>query len=396
MTPNAAIGRRPGRWLYLFPALLLVGAGWSASVHGETRLIGRDEYAGSDTDQYGSRRFRLVGPTAIVDTATGITRTVDPIEPSDPSDPDGLSDTGTLAERFAAADPGVSSPPVAVEPTREFSLERPVRLRSVAIGVDAAVIPIGVDASRAIQVPTRVDVAGWWSGGFVPGELGPVVMVGHRDSKDAAGLFAKLGDLAGGDLVEVERTDGATFVYRVDSVERVKKTGFPTERVYGSTSTSTLRLVTCGGSFNRSTGHYVDNVIVYATFVWIKGSEISVPWLAVRPIGWPIPPASTSSLPSTTMSPTSTTTTVPTTTVPTTTVPIATVTTSTIAVAQTTVSPTTSASVPTDQLTPSPTSTASPTPGEPPAETTTPTHDTAAGTTVPLASESAASVQQAM
>ncbi|GEM_PF-5169658 len=32
-----------------------------------------------------------------------------------------------------------------------------------------------------------------------------------------------------------------------------------------------LRLVTCGGAFDSSTGHFVDNVIVFATLVSITG-----------------------------------------------------------------------------------------------------------------------------
>lgn len=35
---------------------------------------------------------------------------------------------------------------------------------------------------------------------------------------------------------------------------------FPTALVYGAPSRSELRLVTCGGSFDQRTGHYVDNV----------------------------------------------------------------------------------------------------------------------------------------
>lgn len=42
---------------------------------------------------------------------------------------------------------------------------------------------------------------------------------------------------------------------------------FPTQLVYGNTKDAALRLITCGGSFNFSTGHYVDNIIVFASLV---------------------------------------------------------------------------------------------------------------------------------
>jgi hypothetical protein len=39
----------------------------------------------------------------------------------------------------------------------------------------------------------------------------------------------------------------------------------PTDAVYYPTLTSALRLVTCGGEFDHSSGHYRSNIIVFAT-----------------------------------------------------------------------------------------------------------------------------------
>ncbi len=47
-------------------------------------------------------------------------------------------------------------------------------------------------------------------------------------------------------------------------IEQHAKAEFPTESVYAPTAGAELRLVTCGGAFDRSSGHYVDNVIVFA------------------------------------------------------------------------------------------------------------------------------------
>jgi hypothetical protein len=67
--------------------------------------------------------------------------------------------------------------------------------------------------------------------------------------------------------VRIRRADGSTVTYGVEGVERWPKNRFPTGRVYGRTARSTLRLITCGGAFDKATGHYLDNVIVYATRV---------------------------------------------------------------------------------------------------------------------------------
>ena len=50
-------------------------------------------------------------------------------------------------------------------------------------------------------------------------------------------------------------------------VRRYPKDHFPTQLVYGNTDHAALRLITCGGSFDFSTGHYLDNVVVFATLV---------------------------------------------------------------------------------------------------------------------------------
>ena len=64
--------------------------------------------------------------------------------------------------------------------------------------------------------------------------------------------------------VLVDRADGSTVGFRVSGTQRVPKVDFPTDRVYGPTLEPSLRLVTCGGSFDRVRGTYQDNVIVYA------------------------------------------------------------------------------------------------------------------------------------
>lgn len=64
----------------------------------------------------------------------------------------------------------------------------------------------------------------------------------------------------------VRNDDAAGLSDCATSVALVPKTGFPTREVYGPTSYAALRLITCGGHYDRRTG-YADNVIVYAHLV---------------------------------------------------------------------------------------------------------------------------------
>jgi sortase (surface protein transpeptidase) len=140
----------------------------------------------------------------------------------------------------------------------------PVRIEIPAIGVRAPIIRLGLNPDRSLEVPKNYAETGWWSGGSRPGETGPAVIVGHVDSKTGPAVFYRLTELRRGEKIIVVRRDGTRVSFTVQGTERFPKDDFPTQRVYGRTDGPTLRLITCGGDFDSSTGHYVDNWIVYA------------------------------------------------------------------------------------------------------------------------------------
>jgi hypothetical protein len=116
-----------------------------------------------------------------------------------------------------------------------------------------------------MEVPPAADPVGWYAGSPTPGELGPAVLAGHVDWAGEPGAFAGLGGLLPGESVVVQRADGTVATFTVDRVEEHGKDDFPTDRVYGDLDHAGLRLVTCGGDFDRDSGDYPDNVIVFAS-----------------------------------------------------------------------------------------------------------------------------------
>jgi Sortase domain len=140
----------------------------------------------------------------------------------------------------------------------------PVSIAIPAVGVDARVVPVGLRADRTMEVP-EVDLAGWYQPGPRPGEAGPAVIVGHVDSRRGPAVFFRLGELRPGDRIVVGQQEGPARSFLVERVERRPKADLPVERIWNRTHKPVLRLIACGGSFDRSTGHYRDNVIVYAT-----------------------------------------------------------------------------------------------------------------------------------
>ncbi|MDQ4029174.1 MAG: class F sortase, partial [Actinomycetota bacterium] len=150
--------------------------------------------------------------------------------------------------------------------TRRYDVvARPERIRIPVIGVNSRLEELGQNANGTVEVPEDWDVAGWFEGGARPGQRGPAVILGHVDSRSGPAVFYRLRELTPGDKILIDQRDGRTAAFIVDRTERRPKTRFPTTDVYFPTLRPVLRLVTCGGSFDESSGHYRDNVIVFAS-----------------------------------------------------------------------------------------------------------------------------------
>jgi hypothetical protein len=140
----------------------------------------------------------------------------------------------------------------------------PVRLRIPAIGVDTGLMALGLMPDGSLEVPPDGGTAGWYSGSPTPGEPGPAVLAAHVDWKGAEGVFSDLHNLRPGDEVSVDRRDGSAARFTVARVAQYPKDRFPTDDVYGDVDSPQLRLITCGGDFDRGARSYRDNIVVYA------------------------------------------------------------------------------------------------------------------------------------
>lgn len=145
-------------------------------------------------------------------------------------------------------------------------LTGPVRLSSPLWDGPVEARPLPLDGRGALTVPGTADGLGWWADGPLPGDPGAAVVVGHVDLAGRDGVFARLASAKPGDVVVVLRGD-VPLRFRVTRVDRYAKAAFPTDVVYRPASGTELRLVTCGGRFDRRTGHYEDNVVVQTVLV---------------------------------------------------------------------------------------------------------------------------------
>lgn len=141
----------------------------------------------------------------------------------------------------------------------------PVEVAVPAIGVRSGLVGLRLNNDGSLQVPTDYAQAGWYSQGPAPGDVGqPAVIVGHVDSTKGPAVFFKLKELHNGDPVLVRRSDGTSVTFVVYRAAQYPKDNFPADQVYAPNPDAELRLITCTGDFDRATGHYLGNYVVYA------------------------------------------------------------------------------------------------------------------------------------
>ncbi len=171
---------------------------------------------------------------------------------------------GTARSAPAGSLPALTARPAV--PTADAPGPAARRLRIPSVGVDAAVVPVGVDASGSMVIPREVDEVGWYRFGPAPGDpAGAAVVAGHVDSKDQGpGALLPLREAGVGDRVTVTTADGAALAYRVIGKETIVKKRLPVERLFARDGPPRLVLITCGGPFVPELSSYRDNLVVVA------------------------------------------------------------------------------------------------------------------------------------
>lgn len=176
----------------------------------------------------------------------------------------GLRPTNESATRVISppATSGTAHPPAI---TTVVAASLPVRLVIPSIGVSTTVGTVGLQANGQVQVPTSIHSVSWYRFGPTPGLLGSSVILGHVDSYTGPGVFFHLHDLTTGSVIQVHLADREVLLFTVTRVVQFAKADFPDQLVYGPRGTRSLNLVTCGGVFDHTTGHYESNIVVFST-----------------------------------------------------------------------------------------------------------------------------------
>ncbi|MFF1438332.1 class F sortase [Streptomyces sp. NPDC058295] len=176
----------------------------------------------------------------------------------------GISAPATGDMAAVGRPPDAELPPAA----KPLGQALPQRIDIPDLGVQAPVVARGLDTEGGIDPPPfdQAGVVGWYAAGAKPGARGTALLVGHVDTETRPAVFYKLSTLKAGETVRVVRDDGKVAEFTVDDVEVVQRDRFDARQAYGprQPDRAELRLITCGGTFDRVSRSYTANVIVSA------------------------------------------------------------------------------------------------------------------------------------
>jgi hypothetical protein len=142
----------------------------------------------------------------------------------------------------------------------------PTRLRVDAIAVDMPVTGVGVEPNGQMQLPTDPAIAGWYRfGPDAAATAGHIVIAAHVDAVDyPIGPLARLREVTPGTSVTIGAPDGSARAFVVESLKYYEKASLPTSDLFARDGAPALVIITCGGPFDSTTGHYRDNVVAIA------------------------------------------------------------------------------------------------------------------------------------
>ena len=172
---------------------------------------------------------------------------------------------GPVSAAGGEPDKGIAPAPTAYHPQPPRPDARPQRIHIPAIGVDAAVEPVGLRQDLSMDVPHEVTDVGWYSFGTAPGQAGDAVIDGHLDGPGGGpAVFWRLDQLRSGDRIEITMSRGGPVAFTVSSAGPVAADQVPAD-LFDTHGAPRVTLITCAGAWDVGRQIYTQRFIVEAS-----------------------------------------------------------------------------------------------------------------------------------
>lgn len=161
--------------------------------------------------------------------------------------------------------------PVPEEKIVEYTVpdDHPRYLIINTLGIKSRVISVGTLASGEVGTPGNIYDVGWYNQSGLPGSGGRILIDGHSGGPTQSGVFKKLPMLDTGDIITIEKGNGDILDYRITENYAVEVSDANNEmrKVFKSTGTETLILITCTGKWDNDDETFDSRQFVYAELI---------------------------------------------------------------------------------------------------------------------------------
>ncbi|RJQ70755.1 class F sortase [Pseudonocardiaceae bacterium YIM PH 21723] len=166
----------------------------------------------------------------------------------------------------ACGGPEATTSPSSPATTSVSATVKPASVKISKINAESSLVASGINTDGSIATPSvhQPMQASWFDQSTVPGKPGGAVLLGHYDGDGKPGIFYRLKELKVGDEVDVKLSDGKDLKFTVSKTQQVDKNRLPKEQIFGETTEPELRLITCGGAFDKAVHSYTENTVVFA------------------------------------------------------------------------------------------------------------------------------------
>lgn len=170
------------------------------------------------------------------------------------------------SERAVVMDMGdelIEEPPTEQEVVEyTVAADRPRYLTIDKLGIkNARMLPMGINEAGELSTPNNIFDVGWYEASGKPGSGGTLLVDGHNGGPHVQGVFKALPSLSVGDIITIERGDGAIFKY---SVVENKAIALSESNDYMATAMmspmvgkESVTLISCTGEWSQAQGTYL-------------------------------------------------------------------------------------------------------------------------------------------
>jgi hypothetical protein len=138
----------------------------------------------------------------------------------------------------------------------------PYKVELPTMGRTQPIVRVGIDKDRKMVVPRNAKDVAWLDQGPIPGRTRNVVLAGHINYSGQRGSFEGIGRMKKREDIYLVLKNGKKMHFKVAWVCTFPRDTEHASQIMGNTNVTSVTLVSCGGTYDRSAGTHDKRIVV--------------------------------------------------------------------------------------------------------------------------------------